>query len=85
MQNRCMLSKNNLKAIGEMLDKKFEENDKKWDEKLKVKFSDFFQDVLVPYFDQEHKEIMEKFENIDEHLQDHEKRIDKLEVITRAN
>lgn len=52
--------------------------------------SEFFEKVLVPYFDHEHKENKEdherirvelgdKIDLINEHLKDHKKRISKLE------
>ena len=51
---------------------------------------EFFQDVLAPYLDREHKEnqkqheeikleLGDKIDSINEHIKDHEKRISKLE------
>ncbi|MBI4096685.1 MAG: hypothetical protein HY425_03125 [Candidatus Levybacteria bacterium] len=53
---------------------------------------EFFETVLVPYFDHEHKknqkeheeikvELGDKIDLIDEHLKDHKKRISKLEDV----
>lgn len=56
---------------------------------------DFFEDVLVPYFDREHKEnkkdhekirieLGDKIDLIDEHLKDHKRRISKLEDLASS-
>lgn len=56
--------------------------------------SEFFEKVLVPYLDNEHEEnqvehektrieLGDKIELINEHLNDHEKRITKLEDVAQ--
>lgn len=56
---------------------------------------DFFEDVLAPYLDREHKEnkkdhekirveLGDKIDLIDEHLNDHKRRISKLEDLVSA-
>ncbi len=41
---------------------------------------EFWETVMVPYLDRDHAEIMDKFQNLDEHIRDHEKRITRLET-----
>lgn len=68
-----MLTKDDLEAIGNIVDTKinsaFEMFEKTMDKKLNQKFSDFFENVLVPYFDG----------HVERRLDDHEKRITDLE------
>lgn len=49
---------------------------------------EFFESILVPYFDREHKDnqrehagLGDKIDLINEHLKDHKKRISKLEDV----
>ncbi len=89
-----MLTKDDLEAIGNIVDTKvdskitsafdafekkmdskitiaFEMFEKTIDKKLNQKFSDFFENVLVPYFDG----------HVERKLDDHEKRISDLEEV----
>lgn len=50
---------------------------------------EFFETVLSPYFDHEHKEnqkmhheIKKEIRSIGEHIEDHEKRIGRVEALT---
>lgn len=54
-----MLDKSDLKAIGEIVDKKISDA-----------FSEFWHKMLAPYLDKEHEEIMKRF---DENDKEHEK------------
>ena len=63
--------------------------DKMMKENITDALSEFFERILVPYFDhehnqnqKEHKRLEDKIDIITEYVKDHEKRISKLEVIT---
>lgn len=52
---------------------------------------EFFESILVPYFDREHRdnqrehvELGDKIDLINEHLKDHKKRISKLEDVANV-
>lgn len=73
-----MLTKQDLNAIEKLIQKNSSNA-----------LSEFFEKVLAPYLDEEHKqnqkeheEIKEKISLIGEHINDHEKRIRKLETAT---
>ncbi len=71
-----------------MLDKKdLESIEKLIQNNVKKSLIEFYETLLVPYFDQnekEHQEIKEQLSITNEHVKDHQGRIRKLEVITSA-
>lgn len=75
-----MLDKNDLKAIGDLIDKK-----------VMTVLGEFFENVLAPYLDakfkkndNQHDTIFRKLDEIDDDLLDHEKRIKKLETTLQS-
>lgn len=74
-----MLDKKDLKAIAEIVEKNITKS-----------LTEFYQDIIGPYFEQLTKRhdkhdndfdtVFRKFDEIDDHLINHEKRIKKLET-----
>lgn len=94
-----MLTKKDLLQIEELMDKKLKESlgvmDQRleksldtMDKRLKDSFKDFYENLLLPYFEhneKDHREMKRDLEEIKEHVKDHEKRLQKVEAITSIN
>lgn len=73
-----MLDKKDLKAIEKVFDARF-------DVKVKGALTEFFEALMLPYFEhneKDHKEIKEEIKAVGEHIEDHAKRISLLEAVT---
>lgn len=92
LQTIDKLLEKRLDANSKEMDKKFDLNSKEMDKRLDVKFKEafreFYETLLLPYFEhneKEHKEIREEIRTqvgeLKEYIKDHEKRISKLESI----
>lgn len=67
-----MLDKKDLQAFGKMLDDRLGLTEKKFDEKLKDGFIQFWETLVLPYFDRNekhHQEIKEKIESMDKTME----------------